>query len=670
MFAMTINVAMVVHDKINLQNAADFASIYVAQRQAEMLNAIAHTNYQIRQAHKLLAYRYVVLGTAGISGSQASKGFSTDEANPDVYAQKDGYPFCVADSKLFTFPGGSFDNYCSPKFLTSGFGGITIPSIVNPFSNINSALKNLTIQVGDKIQDSFSFAGAVNWYFLGNIMASYRFQISYRKAVIKALANNLMKPIVSGDDGMKDLYGRPVYDGAKKTFEYNLSESSRRMGGWQLQIFNSMEGLGSDESQWLPQINTYLAPVYADFISGSGPGGSDPIRKFLYQEPNGYQSPITKGNIENNLMFIVDPDAVIKNISSNTLFTQGSDFEEILGFEKNPWYMVYNHVQVQAVSGALFSPTPGLSLSAQAFSKPFGGRIGPWFGKDWPNGSPRSSDNNKLEPLLSFRNTTAGVPTSIDLSILPNAPKYPGDRIGFKSLLAQSSTNILGNNNPNGRFDINDYKNITFNLLPDGNGQALPENGSGGMRDRELAILAPDLFDITYYSIETNFHENYLEGKLDIWLPKELIFSDSNMSYQAPLWRDIGFQFQPQLANFNVRKQFETTPYRDSGFARQVFYFLDNSQQAIANVLTSWVSGKDVGHYRTPADTQVKNRFGNCGQNYKPGGIGPNIPGECLVDGGRTGYSVKMISKEYLLSNEHRMSANSVGPILNPPKSL
>ena len=72
MFGMTINVAMVVHDKINLQNSVDFASLYVAQRQAEMLNAIAHQNYQIRQAYKLMAYRYYVIGTAAIEGTGGS----------------------------------------------------------------------------------------------------------------------------------------------------------------------------------------------------------------------------------------------------------------------------------------------------------------------------------------------------------------------------------------------------------------------------------------------------------------------------------------------------------------------------------------------------------------------------------------------------------------------
>ena len=46
-FAMAINVGLVVHDKINLQNSADLAAYYAASKQAEMLNVIAHQNYQI-----------------------------------------------------------------------------------------------------------------------------------------------------------------------------------------------------------------------------------------------------------------------------------------------------------------------------------------------------------------------------------------------------------------------------------------------------------------------------------------------------------------------------------------------------------------------------------------------------------------------------------------------
>ena len=42
-FAMAINIGLVVHDKINLQNSVDLAAYYAASKQAEVLNVIAHS---------------------------------------------------------------------------------------------------------------------------------------------------------------------------------------------------------------------------------------------------------------------------------------------------------------------------------------------------------------------------------------------------------------------------------------------------------------------------------------------------------------------------------------------------------------------------------------------------------------------------------------------------
>ena len=53
-FAMAINVALVVHDKINLQNSADLAAYYAASKEAELFNVMAHENYAIRQSWKVL----------------------------------------------------------------------------------------------------------------------------------------------------------------------------------------------------------------------------------------------------------------------------------------------------------------------------------------------------------------------------------------------------------------------------------------------------------------------------------------------------------------------------------------------------------------------------------------------------------------------------------------
>ena len=50
LFAMSLNIALVVHDKINLQNSVDLSAYYGAMKQAEMMNVIAHINFQIRQS--------------------------------------------------------------------------------------------------------------------------------------------------------------------------------------------------------------------------------------------------------------------------------------------------------------------------------------------------------------------------------------------------------------------------------------------------------------------------------------------------------------------------------------------------------------------------------------------------------------------------------------------
>ncbi|MBC7465991.1 MAG: Tad domain-containing protein, partial [Bdellovibrio sp.] len=68
-FALLINVGLLVHHKINLQQSTDLAAYYGAMKQAESLNAIAHVNYQIRQAWKLLTWRYRVVGTFGFQSS-------------------------------------------------------------------------------------------------------------------------------------------------------------------------------------------------------------------------------------------------------------------------------------------------------------------------------------------------------------------------------------------------------------------------------------------------------------------------------------------------------------------------------------------------------------------------------------------------------------------------
>ncbi|MEK7790086.1 MAG: pilus assembly protein TadG-related protein, partial [Deltaproteobacteria bacterium] len=59
-FGMAINIGMLVHHKINLQNAADMGALAAAAEQARILNMIGWKNYELRKNFKDFIYRYWV----------------------------------------------------------------------------------------------------------------------------------------------------------------------------------------------------------------------------------------------------------------------------------------------------------------------------------------------------------------------------------------------------------------------------------------------------------------------------------------------------------------------------------------------------------------------------------------------------------------------------------
>lgn len=663
LFAMTINVAMVVHDKINVQNAADFASLYVAQRQAEQLNAIAHLNYQIRQAHKLMTYRYIVLGTVGIrDNSDTAPG--NVRANETKYelADKVQKPACYSSKELFTT---LQDNFCREERYTQRFNGIPHLNVVNVMWGGNSSLRQTTINLGNKIERDIMSANAFDWWMASINMASFRVQVGYRRALIKALAQNLSKPIVAGAGGMKDLAGKSVFEGAEKTFRFNLSESNKTSQYLNFQVRNSLQGI--DQTQWLPEIKTWIALIYADRVLGTG-GGRGGIFEPIQQRFN-FQYPASWNHVNaaqaKNWVRQADPDGFLDSFTKGSYLglPDGSAFEDVLGFEKNPWYMVYNQVVATTRSFALFSPRGAIEISAQAFSKPFGGRIGPWYSKNWPSGSNMSSGPKTVE-LWSPRKLNAGQAPPQDITVSPNSPKYPGDQLGWQSNLALTSTGKLAG--AGAKIHSNHYAHLIQDLFYNGGaGDALAKDY---MRDKEMAAIAPDLFDIYYYSVDANFDQNYLSRKLDTWLVQEADFKEIPRPNPA-IWRDIGFRTEPANMNFSVHRQLRESTRRT--FAPQVFYALESSDATgRAHLLTSWVGGRTVGEYRSPASGSVRDRFGKCNNFYKGTGgdnAPPNVPGECLEGGGRVGYSVKMVSKEYLKSTNLTMGGGMSGGIRNPP---
>ncbi|MFN7686046.1 MAG: pilus assembly protein TadG-related protein [Oligoflexia bacterium] len=72
--AFVVNTGMVVHAKINLQNAADVAAYAGAATQARQMNQIALLNYEMRRQYKKFLYRYYVLGSSAAMTQRVGQG--------------------------------------------------------------------------------------------------------------------------------------------------------------------------------------------------------------------------------------------------------------------------------------------------------------------------------------------------------------------------------------------------------------------------------------------------------------------------------------------------------------------------------------------------------------------------------------------------------------------
>ncbi len=104
-FGMAINIGMLVHHKINLQNAADMGALAAAAEQARILNMIGWKNYELRKNFKDFIYRYWVgfndrheafpdPRSAKRRGNLARQGKWTDVMNTIP-------SYCFGDSSIF-----------------------------------------------------------------------------------------------------------------------------------------------------------------------------------------------------------------------------------------------------------------------------------------------------------------------------------------------------------------------------------------------------------------------------------------------------------------------------------------------------------------------------------------------------------------------------------------
>jgi len=195
LFMMTVSLSMFIHDKINVQNATDLASYYVASKQAELLGAIAHNNYAIRQSFKLLSYRYRVYGNAGRTDSSVvhpgnRAGWSSFIGNRTIYtpsvintAVTPPIPprVCIGSSHILQEVNS--DNQCrnlnfSVNYLNSV--GSVVGSLVG---GINAGV----VVINQNIADRCEKVAYLNWYYSNAIVGAHKYEQRDRRAIIEAL---------------------------------------------------------------------------------------------------------------------------------------------------------------------------------------------------------------------------------------------------------------------------------------------------------------------------------------------------------------------------------------------------------------------------------------------------------------------------------------------------
>lgn len=682
--AMMVNIGLVVHDKINLQNSVDFAAIYGAQRQAEILNALAHINYQIRQSYKLLAWRYFILGNLG-SNYEPGR-YQITSAAPDlnqvnctglINASPRGpfggnrsqveaipcpYAVCMQHSSWYVpGAGGSTSAFCQNRNLS----GITIqrPSSFLPPSSIaaspfgiGASILQSYYEISDKsFEASCEGVDEVNWWTAASFLYSFRIDQWKRKLLAIELFNQLLAQ-------NKDIEGKDIFEGVRKTLKNNLTFVNyiNLNDDDYIRINSSIQGKTfNDYFEWekiTPALfyvsledggavgsvcKTAIRPIQIPPVSNPSPGPPHLEYSSFGPPPSSSSNPESEYHLSSGFYRTAMPSA------------RGAAVR----------------VQVDIpYNRQIFFPASTIRLKAMAYAKPFGSGFGPPASADTllPKNRPPISTVSSSSPPPDFYNF---------LQFSPNHSLYPGDRQGLYNHAVQRAwveNLITGMTSPIGagyNF-LNYYRQQNNSLDP----MAVNYTASGNldpnffrvkMREMEEQAIAPDLFDLAYYTILPNYmttlyrkikspsngsFTSSLEARIGGDIPGDLGFFNTtilglNDFYNLALSRGGCYAAgSPFRLNF-IQKQIECTS--SSGLPHKV--------KDTNHLLTSWAPPKTGGYPRLDMYNLDPDVFGQCDKSDNTiqtvGSALNNLPNQNLIPqhclkGGRSGFSVKLIHKE------------------------
>lgn len=703
-FAMVINVGLLVHHKINLQNSVDLAAYYGAMKQAEGLNVIAHTNYQIRQSWKLLTWRYRMLGSAGDfyehPYSKITKTLQNGDDDAINAAQADFYnapAFCITYVPFKPMPEN--ENTCKSIRDISGIKLFAIPPVMIDLPGVSHAVRNLTAALRNSAVQRCKEFGSFNYIMLGKFAVAYNIDQANRMLFMSYLSQ-AMSP-ASPEDDFYDIDGKSVATGMKTTLMNNLTSANRAsIGESDFKTFNSLGdsrcnkvGVQSGApAKWLTPIKIMPGFVYTDTTCSGD--AIKPQQRIMGTQPGNLpqhwkEIPTDLQEAVNEIIPFIGMRQPLENI-----------YNFSLGVEKNPWCMAYVGAAATARPKIPFSPFGAVELKARAFYKPFGGRIGPWFYDKWVSRETPgkgSGPGQRIDPNISPRIHDVGnVGDPTDPNRAPNYSRFAGDTIGLKSRRAlyqygrsiygldgtwASQSNItsgkaVGSSTLDDSPNYDHWKHIPFQFFEKGDSQDIlawdsEKNQPSRMRELELSAILPDAYDMAYYSIEPNFYQTYYTRVRDGFLKGPGAgYHNEKKEFLGDIGTHKGFNSGGiNYDEFSIKDQYAIVAKSEHlkgqiDFVSKLTYISTKWE----HVLTGWAP-KDLMDY-----SLEPSKFGKC--TTYPLGVNPNetsanttVPtsGHCVA-GGSTGYSVKMVSSDFLKSEMQDIGGQGVsGPILNPP---
>jgi hypothetical protein len=638
---------------------------------------------------KLLSWRYRQIGTAGdyelhpYDKGQRKIRSDDIEGLPPLAAgttQQEYYDapaFCITYSPFSPMPTNN-ESTCKDQSKQRTINLFSPPAVIAGFFNLNTAIRNAAQKALKEAIDRCRYVGQFNYVILGEFMAAYNIDQGQRKELINYLSRGLSEK----EDDFREINGELASKGIEATLKNNLTEANR--ASVKYKVFNSLgaadcNSVGqakTDPAKWLSEVKIKPAFIYMDFDCDNNPA-TPAVR------------PHPKELTSQNLPTYTEELAQDVNYLKQFVDPLEAPYNSSVGVEKNPWCMAYVGISAESTPKIPFAPLGGVTLKARSFAKPFGGKIGPWFYSQWPRGSNQSSGGHRTDKLLPWREgdkTHTADPK--DPTRAANYSRFVGDNAGMKSRAVQGQfgraifnlspawsgkspndhdTSIPPDWKPTAEPNFYHWNHLGQDFKAEKSGDILAwdniQNSRPRMRDLELVAILPDQFDLTYYSIEPDYYHNYY-----LKIANEYVKAVPGFNYVVR--PDLGARLgNKDLEEFSIRDQYKSfdrvktdnpqinEPKVD--FENKILY----TAKDVYQVLTSWV-GKDLTDYSLDPE-----RFGKCKVSLDKS---KNVPtsGDC-INGGRTGYSVKMVSSEYLKAKDLDMGGESSGQgaLLNPPPS-